>query len=266
MKKRILLFGMLLSAGALAATEEMVVAEGSGGAVKGIFYKEDNFHEMATLPGFSMGAPVGMVPGWGVVFGGISGRSNSDETDGALALGMGFGNPDVIGGSVSLGFGSIDPRDGGALNRGSLNISAGHHFKSWGLGTAIGVTGIDLWHANGDDRDDNLDPSFYGAVTKLLPNEVAPVVISAGLGNNGYADINVKNPKDKIGGFVAAAVYIIPQVSLIADYTSNIVTLGAGIVPFPKYPISLTLGINDITEQYDNKPSFIGSLSAAYVF
>ena len=42
-----------------------------------------------------MGAPSGLVSSYGVAFAGLSGRRDSDDTDGALALGMGFGNPDT---------------------------------------------------------------------------------------------------------------------------------------------------------------------------
>ncbi|MGL5542333.1 MAG: hypothetical protein ACRDB2_03140 [Fusobacteriaceae bacterium] len=51
-------------------------------------FKVDRFTDLAAVPSFSLGAPVGMVPGWGVAFAGLSGRHNSETTDGALALGM----------------------------------------------------------------------------------------------------------------------------------------------------------------------------------
>lgn len=222
------------------------------------------FHTMATLPGFSMGAPSGLVPGKGVAFGGISGSTNSDDTDGALAMGFGFGNPfETLGGAATLGIGSIDPRDGGAFNRGALNLTTGHHFREYGLGVAVGVSGIDLWHDAGDDE---LDPSFYGAVTKLFPNEVAPIVVTGGLGNNGYVDVNRGGDrKKKVDGFASVAAYVIPQMSIIADYTMGITSAGISVVPFPEYPINITLGASDIFEEAQ-KCSLVGSLSAAYVF
>ncbi|MGL4999875.1 MAG: hypothetical protein ACRC5T_13010, partial [Cetobacterium sp.] len=177
-------------------------------------FKVDTFGELAAVPSFSLGAPVGMVPGWGVAFAGLSGRTNSSDTDGSLALGMGFGNPlTSLGGAATLAVGSVDPRDGGAGNRGSLNLSTGKHFPKYGLGTSVGITNIDLWHS---DSVDTLDPSFYASVTKLLPNSVAPVILTAGFGNNVYSDSKSENDlKNKIGGFAAAAVYLMPQLSLI---------------------------------------------------
>lgn len=234
---------------------------------KTLIYRAEHFHKMATVPGFSMGAPSGLVPGYGVIFAGLSGTATGSDKDAALAMGMGFGNPDTVGGALSLGIGSVDPRDGGSFNRGSLNASVGHHFKKYGMGVSVGVSSIDLWHANSLDGD-NADPSFYTAVTKLYPNEIAPVIITAGLGNNGYVDINKENNrKDKIDGFGSVAVYVMPQVSLILDYTMGVVSAGTSIVPFPDYPVTLNLGAGNLTKQGNNeKISAIGSIAAAYVF
>ena len=80
---------------------------------KGLFYIAKNFQELRALPGFTINAPAGLVPGAGVVFAGISGTSNSDDTDGGLGFGFGYGNPyESVGGAASLTIGSIDPRDG----------------------------------------------------------------------------------------------------------------------------------------------------------
>lgn len=234
---------------------------------KPLIYLAHNFHEMATLPSFSLGAPSGLVSSYGVSFAGISGRRDSENTDGALVLGMGFGNANKLGGTFSLGIGSVDPRDGGSFNRGNLNINVGHHFKEYELGWSIGMIGLDLWHANGLDGDYQ-NPSFYTAITKLWANEFIPIAITAGFGNNSYADINRENNrKNKVDGFGALAMYIHPQLSIILDYTSNILTTGVSVVPFPDYPISFTLGATNINENgLNNKVAAIGSLAAAYVF
>ena len=232
---------------------------------KGLFYIAKNFQELRALPGFTINAPAGLVPGAGVVFAGISGTSNSDDTDGGLGFGFGYGNPyESVGGAASLTIGSIDPRDGGSFNRGGLNLSLGHVFSEYGLGAAVGVTNIDLWHA---DHDQKLDPSFYGAVTKLLPNDIAPLTLTVGLGNNIYADVDEDgDKKDKVYPFVSLAAYVLPQMSLIADYTGGIASAGVGVVPFPSLPVSLMMGAYDISDETVQGTSFIAGLSAAYVF
>ncbi|MGL5098943.1 MAG: hypothetical protein ACRC6B_02725, partial [Fusobacteriaceae bacterium] len=75
------------------------------------------------------------------------------------------------------------------------------------------------------------------------------------------------NLESKIGGFAAVAVYLMPQLSLIADYTSGITTAGIGFVPFPKLPVSFTMGASDLFKHAEeNKVSFIAGVSAAYTF
>ena len=134
--KKVLVGTMLLGSALYASDLSTVTAENTAALAKKdvasdkpLIYLADNFHEMATLPSFSLGAPSGLVSSYGVAFAGISGRRDSDNTDGAMALGMGFGDANKIGGAVSLGIGSIDPRDGGSFNRGNLNLNVGHHFK-----------------------------------------------------------------------------------------------------------------------------------------
>lgn len=272
MKAKVLLGSVILSSLAFAngienAASSAAISSNQARTDKGIFYIAKDFSEMAALPGFTLSAPAGLVPGAGVMFGGVSGTYNSVEhADGAMGFGIGYGNPyETVGGAISLSLGSINPDDGGAFNRGNLNISVGHTFKEYGFGVAVGMSGATLWHDN--DHDD-VDPSFYGSVTKLLPNDVAPIALTAGLGNNAYADTNSSgDKKDKVYGFVSGAVYILPQVSLIADYTSGVTSLGVGVVPFPSLPITLTAGAYDIAKQgTEDKVSFIGGLSAAYVF
>lgn len=272
MLRKVLLAGSVLALSSLAMADGLQSAASSAAissnrANEGrYFYIAQNYQELAAVPSFTMSAPAGLVPGAGVVFGGVSGTHNSvEDTDGALGFGFGYGNPyESLGGAVSLSIGSINPDDGGAFNRGDVNLSIGHTFSQYGFGVAVGMTGANVWH----DTDRDQDPSFYGAVTKLLPNDVAPVIVTAGLGNNAYADTNdTGDKKDKVYPFASVAAYIKPQLSLIADFTSGVTTLGVGIVPSPKLPITITLGAYDIAKQgKQDTTSFIGSLSAAYAF
>lgn len=236
---------------------------------KKIFYRAQNFNEMATLPGFSMNAPSGLVSSAGVAFAGVSGRRDKLSTDGAAFVGMGFGNSKILGGSVSLGIGSIDPRDGGAFNRGNINFNIGHNFNDYGMGVSFGINGLNLWHETKLEGEKE-KPSYYTALTKLWGNDYVPIALTVGFGNNSFSDINVKSLSDrrkKIDGFTALAFYIAPQVSFIVDYTSNILTSGFSMVPFPNYPISINTGVTNLTKQSQNDSvALIGSLAAAYVF
>lgn len=278
MMKKLLLGSLLVSSVALAAGPEASVASSAAISSNEVgtgryFYLAQNYQELAAVPAFTMSAPAGLVPGSGVVFAGIGGLhtqgKEGNDTDGSMAVGFGYGNPyETVGGAVSLSLGSINPDDGGAFNRGSLNLSLGHNFAQYGLGFAVGVNTIDLWH---DKHSDKMDESYYTSVTKLLPNDVVPVAVTAGLGNNDFAKVTEDgDKKDHVYPFVSVAAYVMPQLSLIADYTSGVTTLGVGIVPSPKLPVTITMGAYNVNKQTldsgNDKVSFIGSLSAAYTF
>ncbi|WP_320045946.1 hypothetical protein [uncultured Ilyobacter sp.] len=230
------------------------------------FYLVDDFTQLKTVPGFTFGAPSGLVPGWGVGFAALSGVHKDSDTDGAAAFGFGFGDPfESVGGAASLSVGSIDPSDGGAFDRGSLNLSLGHTFPEYGMGVAVGMSNYDIWH---DSHEDKLDESFYAAATKLFPNDTAPVILTAGFGNESFVDINTDDDRDsKIGPFVSGAVYVHPQMSLILDYTTGITTFGTSLVPFPDYPVSIGLALTDLFKEADEEEiGFIGSLAVGFRF
>ncbi|STO32287.1 Uncharacterised protein [Fusobacterium necrogenes] len=276
--KKLLLGSLLVSSAVLAAGPEAAITSSAAVSSNEVgvgkyFYIAKNYQELAAVPGFTMSAPAGLVPGKGVVFAGIGGLhtkgKKGNDTDGSMALGFGYGNPyETLGGAISLSLGSINPDDGGEFNRGSLNISLGHNFSNLGVGLAVGVNTIDMWHAKGSDK---MDESYYVAMTKLLPNGIVPVAVTAGVGNNDFAKITqTGDKKDHMHPFVSLAAYVLPQVSLIADYTSDIVTLGVGLVPSPKLPITITMGAYNVNRETidigNDKTSFIASLSAAYSF
>ena len=268
-------FAALVVAGGLSAVTYAGAAQDSAALSSaqtgnGSFYIAKNFSDLAMLPGFSMGAPVGLVPSWGVVFGGISGATNptgsSTNTDGAISSGFGFGDANKnIGGALTLGIGSINPTDGGEFNRGYAGLSMGHFFVKSLTGVSVGIQNIGGWTAGGDMPD----KSYDAAVTQLLPNNFMPVVVTAGLGNNLYAfERSTRPATTSVAPFGAVAVYVLPQVSLIADYTSGVTTLGTSIVPIAKLPIVVSLGARDIFkyEEGRTKISFIGSVGYAYTF
>lgn len=256
-----------LSAASFATEVTSVTAGPASFASNFQIYKAETLAEMATIPSFTMGAPAGFVPGWGTMFMGATGMSNSDTTDAAFAIGMGLGDPiEGLGGAATLALGSVDPRDGGAGNRGTLQLTAGKSIEKYDLGLAMGLSDIDLWH---DSDMNEYKPSFYMAGTKLFPNFFLPAIVTAGFGNNTYSKTAAKEESNlnRWGVFGSAAVYIIPQISLILDYTSGMTSAGVGIVPFPKLPVSFVVGAADLFKQAaDEKVTFTAGISAAYSF
>ena len=240
------------------------------GQSSGNFFFAKDFSQLAILPSYTFGAPSGLVPGFGTVFMGVGGTLNGvggTKVDGALAFGGGFGDPlNAIGGYASLGIGSISPSDGGEFDRGQLNLGIGHTFASLGLGVSAGFSGLDLWHNS--SQNEILDPSFYLAVTKLLANDIAPVILTAGAGNEAFGNVHDRSDHERkyeIQEFLAGAVYVLPQLSLVADYTSGITTAGISIVPLPRIPVVLGLAAGDIFKE-DDGVNFVASLAFGYAF
>lgn len=287
MKKKLLLFFLLSlsmvsysattatgqSAASSAALNEYVGSETSSTDPEmPLFYiveDSNDFTQVATLPGFSMGAPSGLVPGWGVVFGGVSGsKASGGDSDGAGGFGMGWGDPyEYVGGTVGIGLGSIDVRDDDdkGFSRGTGSFSIGRVIREYKLGVAAGISTIDLWHNDSSDQPKN---SYYFAATKIMPNDIAPIIATAGVGSDSYAGVYHNDQNHKWKEFFSLGAYIHPQMSLIADYTSGMSTLGVGLVPMPKYPVTVTLGAVDIFKQDKDTDAitYAASLSAAYIF
>jgi len=231
------------------------------------FFAAKRYDELAALPGSSLGAPTGLVSGWGsafVAFGGLANTSSSDRTDGSLAVGMGLGDPiKSIGSVVSLSVGSVAP-DGGFGERGALGVSVGKFFVGPQLGVAIG--GINL--AGWNDITDEPEPSAYIAVTKIFPIEDHPIILNAGVGTNAFADVQEIDPESETGVFASVGVYLTPHISLIADYTSSIVTLGTSILPVADFPLIITLGAFDVNGRVPGGEgaTFVGSLAFSFTF
>ncbi|MDX1694680.1 MAG: hypothetical protein R3208_13015 [Ketobacteraceae bacterium] len=242
----------------------------AGSQNKSTFRWVSNFDELRVLPGFTLTSPSGLVPSEGVIFGSVAGVTDlpgDGGTDGAASVGAGFGNAqEGIGGAVTLGIGSIDPRDGSSFERGTLSVSIGSFNSDKLSGLSIGAQGIPLW----DGGDDMPDPSYYAALTQLFPNDTAPLVLTMGIGTNGYRFLRSQtdDPDQKAGAFVALAAYVAPQLSVIGDYTSGIASLGVSLVPLPDLPVTIQLSAWDVATYVDDhdNPSFRGSVAYVYQY
>lgn len=231
------------------------------------FFAAKRYDELAALPASSLAAPTGLVSGWGSAFvalGGLANTSSSDKTDGSLAAGMGLGDPiKSVGSVVSLSIGSV-LLDGGAGERGALGVSVGKFFVAPQLGVAIGGINVAGW----SDLSEKPKYSAYVAVTKIIPIEDHPVIINAGVGTNAFADIQEIDPESEAGVFASVGVYLTPHISLIADYTSSIVTLGTSILPVSDFPLIITMSAFDVNNRVpgDEGTTFVGSVAYSFTF
>ena len=245
------------------------------------FAEEDNDYfftldpnKVHASPTFSLAAPSGLTPYQKVAFVGIGGIKDmpgrAASVDGAMTTGFGIeiSKEDKIGVLFGLDLGSINPSDGGAFDRGDLSIAVGKYIDDYNVGVSAGVKNITLWHASAGRNT----PSFYLAATKVAVVNEYVVIMNAGFGNNAFRTIYDTTPREdratRASGFGSIAFYPVPQASVVADYTAGIASVGVGLVPVAAWPVSLTMGLYDVTKdiQGHDKTSWIASLAYAYSF
>jgi len=237
------------------------------------YYFTYDFSKTKASPTFSMAAPSGLSPMQPVVFFGVGGISDvpgsSTKVDGAMAVGYGTDLPFAgLGAAFTLDLGSINPSDGGMFNRGDLGISIGKFFQKQKLGIGVGIKNITLWHADAGKNT----PSTYLAATKFIALKNSMIIINGGLGNNAFRTITDTSSRSqrakKVSPFASVAYYPLPQLSMVADYTAGLTTIGVGIVPIAAWPVSISLGLYDVAKVIpgDNNTAFVGSLSTSYSF
>jgi hypothetical protein len=225
-------------------------------------------------PGVSLGSQAGFGMNWGQAYigaGGLSSQPNSinDEFAGSAALGMGFGNSrETIGFEIDIGIGSINPSDGGIGEDGFVGAKV-HRMISSNTSISLGIENFANW-GNAKGGDSNV----YGAASSIFflqPDDLSnpmPIVVSAGLGTGRFRTLETQggvtlSTGNQINPFGAIGFIFHPQMSVIADYTSNIFNAGMSFVPVRSWPVTLTLYAYDLGQSVDTS-KFAGSL--AYVF
>ncbi len=231
-------------------------------------------NKVQASPTFSLAAPSGLTPYQKIAFVGIGGVKDmpgrSVGVDGAMSTGVGIevSKEDKIGVLVGLDLGSINPSDGGAFDRGDASLALGKYFDDYNVGVSIGVKNITLWHGSAGRNT----PSFYIAATKVVVVDKFITIVNAGFGNNAFRTIYDTAPRSdrakRASGFGSVAFYPVPQLSVVADYTAGITSLGFGAVPVAAWPVSLTWGLYDVTKEIQghDKISWIASMAYVHTF
>lgn len=217
-------------------------------------------------PGASFGSPIAFGARWGDIFAGIggSGLSNrspgSNSVDGSAIVGMGLGNPDAsIGAEMTVGIISLRESFG---EDGQLNFKL-HTNMSGRVAFAAGVENVAAWGSA-----DQIDPSSYAVASKawtLRPNEPESpltLIASVGIGNNRFDDVG----EDGTKVFGSAALFFTRRFTGIVDWAGNSLNLAVSILPVESRPITLTLGIENVTERNGSDAVFSGGIGYSFNF
>lgn len=220
------------------------------------------------VPASSFLTPTAYGADWGDVYIGLAqvtaGKPASSNFDGSAAIGLGFGDAvKNVGLETSVSIISLN----GFAYDGIAGFKLHKIFpEADNLAVALGWSNPIKWGA-ARQRENN----FYGVVTKqfdLRPSRDNPLPLTAslGLGTGTFrstgaiaADNNSPNVFGSLG------LRVIPEVSLITSWTGNSLGLAASTAPL-NFPLVLTLGVSDLTDNTIEGPRFNSTLGYSYSF
>lgn len=212
----------------------------------------------AASPGVSIMNPSGYGSSWGRAgFGlGVQERTRfTEDADGVMGFGIGFGNPVKTVG-VSLGITATDLW-GDAFQDGTVSVKL-HRRLPYDLSVAAGVQGAIRWGETDGGR------SLYGVVTKRFvfdpdPSELFNQLhVSLGVGSGQFrTEDQINNDEGTVGVFGSMALRINQPISAIAEWTGQDMTVGLSIAPFKNIPVVISPALTDITGSAGDGTRFI---------
>lgn len=219
----------------------------------------------AGAPGMSLGSPIGYGASWGDVGIGVGGQTldddvpGVDDVDGSAALVVGLGDArkyvglEVVVDAISI---RDDFGEDGAF---ALKL---HTVLPGNAAFAVGVENIGRWGSAEAGRS-----SVYAVATKFFSVSSMPLAVNLGLGDNRFNDAG-DTGANVFGGL---ALYVHPQLSIIADWTGNSLNAGVSALPFRSLPLTVTLGALNTTGenlggQFGDDTEFGGALGYTWHF
>ncbi len=205
-------------------------------------------------PGSSSISPTAFGPGFGQFFWGAGFQHRTrftDSADGTISTGFGLGNPRRTVGLQTtvtvLDLMSNRSYDDGFMKRGSISFKL-HRLLPNNFAVAVGVENAIVWGFT------DAGTSTYGVVSKVFrlrestEEPFSRVTVSLGVGNGRFRfEDDFNNDVNTVNVFGSVGVRVHQQVSAIADWSGQDLTLAASIVPFRNIPLVLTPAIADIT-------------------
>lgn len=221
---------------------------------------------LLAAPGIVFGSPVGFGQFFGEAALGVgvgslppvSSSNGGKQTDGSLAISMGFGKQETVGLEIGLNVISLT---GGFGDSGSFSAKL-HKMLNGSTAVAVGVESFGPW-----GLAKQIDPSVFGVVSnvQLLPNGM-PLALNMGLGNGRFRDTRQTVDSSKVGVFGGGALLLSQRVSVIVDYSGVGWNAGLSFVPVYAIPLTAALGWTNIAEQDDSTREFAAALGYRVTF
>ncbi len=219
--------------------------------------------------GKSLMSPSGWGASGGMLFigGGVtSPQTYTDRSDAAVSFGLGVGNPvKNLGVQLSTTMSNVD--DPGVF---SLGFKV-HRYL--GYGTSIAAGGENFF---ADSRSDSGE-SYYLVASHAFQMFAASVPqfaklhASLGLGEGRFGSkspLDIANGKGHYGTHVFGALSyeIFDSTNLIVDWNGINLATGFSFTPFKKFPLGISVGVADLTDNAGDRPRFISSVGYSQRF
>lgn len=222
--------------------------------------------------GKSLTTPVAWGAYCNVAFIGVGGTyatPYNGKSDGAAVIGAGFGDPVKNVGAQFL-VTSVD------LTEWKEYSGSVHLFKKLGEDNAFGIGVESIMLSSGGDAE----KSFYAVYSQGVQHDMfvnsatgrTKLHFSVGAGTGRFADktdFDVADGKGKHGTYVFGnvAYEIADQFNLITDWNGT--NLNAGVSKtfmFGKYPVAVTVGVADLTDNSGDRARMIGAIGTGFKF
>lgn len=187
------------------------------------------------------------------------GSEDENDDDATASFGVGFGSATKsIGAELSyslLSFGTND-RDFGS---GGFNLKLHRQIaEGWGV-----AAGWNSFLSIGDAND--LEDSIYLATTKIfktrkeLNSPFSRIAVTVGGGNGQFrTEDALENDDEGFNIFGSLALRVARPVSFVTEWTGQDLAMGLSVSPFRTVPVTINLGVRDITGAGDGARFVVG--------
>lgn len=225
----------------------------------------------------SMGAssPTAFGLGWGEAYLAANFQARvrySADPDGALAAGLGLGDPaKLLGLEIDvISFSTLPSRGGPAGFGGVLGVDVKlHRLFSRAFGLAVGWESVLSTSYQGVETDGGSNQ--YAVFSAWIPiSESGPfrdLVLSLGAGSGRFLpERKWADDADQFGPFGSIALRIAPAVSLVADWAGQDLLLGTSFAPLSRHSLVINAGVADVlgTTGGTGQARFVASTSYAF--
>ncbi len=223
--------------------------------------------EVVVAPSASISTPIGFGANFGQIFGGFAFQSRTrftNQADGGLALGGGWGDPQkIVGLDVTLAILSLFGDNAG---RGSFSFKI-HRSLPESFAVALGFENAIRW--GGTDAGS----SIYGVVSKFFQftettkEPFSQLTLSLGVGGGRFrSEGAIEDGVNSLGVFASAGLRIVEPVSAIVEWSGQDLNAGISLIPFPKVPLTINLAGADLTGNAGDGARFVMSIGYNYFF